>query len=480
MSESNQTLAKTTIRGIFWGGIERFSVQIVQFICGIVVARILSPDDYGLIGMLTIFLAVAQLFIDGGFSMALIQKQNRTNRDYSTVFVFSIIISVVLYLLFYLSTPFIARFYGVMELKELARVMFIVLIINSLSIVQYTQLRINVNFKVIAKINFIATLLSGILSIYAAYAGAGVWALVIQAITRSLVATICFWLFVKWVPILYFSYSTFRQLFGFGSKILISGMVTVLVNNIYTLVIGKYYQAKELGYYTRACSLTDLASGTIDSVLQTVSYPILTSLQNEREQMINYFKKLSVMTMLFVIPLMVMFACLARPLVIILLTDKWLPAVPYISWLAFASLFTPLSMLNLNMLNAIGRSDLYLRLDFIKIPVVVIMMIITFPIGVKAVVIGRVVQTFICFGINTYWSGKLFHFGLLSQIRASLKIVLASFIMAIVISGITFYIDSNILQLILGIGIGIGIYLLILYLLKEKSFVSIRNNIMSR
>jgi O-antigen/teichoic acid export membrane protein len=420
-------------------------------------------------GMVTIFLAVSQVFVDSGFSRALIQRQNRTENDFSTVFFLNGIISVIIYAILYIAAPLIASFYNSEILVRLTRILFLVIIFNSLSVVQNARLMIAVDFKKIAQINFIAVLISGIIGIIAAYKDYGVWSLVVLSLTRSLITTILFWIYGRWYPHEKISIHSFKTLFRFGSKLLISGLVATIFNHINAIVIGKLYMRRQLGFYTRARQFGEIISGTISSVMQTVTFPLLSSLQDEPEEMIRIYKKLLKYTTLIVLPVMTGIALLSKQIIVVLLTEKWLPSAELLFWTAFTFMFTPLSSLNMNLLNAIGRSDLFLKLDISKLPLIIIIMIITLPISIKAVVIGGFISSFICFFINAYFPGRLFRYGPFKQINDARKIIVSTGIMALLL---LFWVNidilnSEILILIGGIIFGMFIYILCLYLLKE-------------
>jgi O-antigen/teichoic acid export membrane protein len=463
----NKNLKSNTFSGILWNLFEKIFVQGGSFVINIVLARLLSPDDYGIIGMLTIFIALSQIFIDSGFSRALVQKQNRSETDFSTVFFFNILISAFIYIILFITAPLIAEFYRVPILLQLMRVLFLVIIFNSLIVVQNARLMIEMNFKKIAQVNFVSVIISGIISIIAAYNNFGVWSLVIQSIARSIINAALFWILGRWHPKQRISTQSFGELFQFSSKLLLSGLLATIESNINAIVIGKLYQQRQLGFYTRARQFGELTSGTITSVLQTTTFPLLASLQNDRSKMVEIYSRLLKITALFVFPAMTGLALLSKQIIVLLLTDRWLPSAELLFWTAFTFLFTPLSALNMNILNAIGRSDLFLKLDISKIPLVVIIMLITFPRGIKAVVIGQFILSFICFFINAYLPGKLFGYGALRQIKDAMKIIIATSIMAIFLLLLN-YLKSDLFILVSGVLAGGLIYVFCLILLKEK------------
>lgn len=470
-------LKQKTKIGIIWNILEKIAVQGIGFVLNIILARLLTPHDYGTVGMLTIFLTFSNVFIDSGFSRALIQKQDRTEKDYSTVLIFNIAISIFIYIILFFASPAIAQFYKTPELLQLQRVLYLVIILNSLTVVQNAQLQINVDFKHIAIINSFSVILSGIIAIVAAYNGLGPFALVIQTLSKALISAIMFWIIGKWMPKTGFSKKSFKNLFGFGSKLLVSGLLSTTITNVYNLVIGKVYNPASLGYYTRAQQFPEITSGTIASVLNTTTFPLMSSLQNNKDELANTLKKLIKMTSMIVFPAMIGLACLSEPIILVLLGEKWLPASNLLFWISLSYIFTPLSILNMNVLNAIGRSDLFLKIDLIKIPFIILTMIITFPISMKAIVIGKAVTTFLWFYINGLLIGRFYNFGPLKQLLCCWKYIVSAITMAIIVIFIDNIIDSDILSLIIGLMSGVFSYMLCLLLLKDSEFVNLLNKI---
>lgn len=460
---------KTKI-GIFWNFIENFFLQIVSFVLNIVLARLLSPEDYGVVGLLTIFITISQVFVDSGFSRALIQKQNKEEIDFSTTFIFNICTSVILYIILYFASPFIAKFYETPELLNLQRVLFLVIIFNSLFVVQNAKLQIKIDFKSIAIVNCISTILSGGCAIFFAYRGFGPWALVVQTLSKSIFSSLLYWIIGKWVPKTFFSFTSFKQLFSFGSKLLFSGLLSTSIGSLYRLIIGKIYSTEKLGFYTRAVQFPDIVSGTITSVLNTVTFPLMSSLQDSSEDLISTFRRIIKITSMFVFPAMVGLSMLSEPIILVLLGEKWAFAAELLFWLCFAEIFSTHNGLNMNLLNAIGRSDLFLKVDLIKYPFMFLTMAITFPISLKAVVIGRAIVAFVYFYINTYMIGKLYKYGALKQLLDSWKYIISTIIMAIIVKIVDFLIVSNIFSLLVGIIVGVITYILSLYILKDTEF----------
>ncbi|MDX9847995.1 MAG: lipopolysaccharide biosynthesis protein [Tenuifilaceae bacterium] len=471
---TSTTLKSKATKGMLWSALDKFAVQAGHFAIGIVLARLLMPEDFGLIGMLSIFIAISQTFIDSGMGSGLIQKKDRSNHDFSTVFVFNLAVSVTFYFILYFSAPLIAQFYSMPQLVMLTRVLSLNIIINSLAIVQRTKLTINIDFKTIAKVNVASVFISGIVAVYFAYSGLGVWALVIQNLVRAAIAVLMLWFLSRWAPSLVFSKESFKNLFGFGSKLLIAGLYARTLQEVYNITIGKFYQAAELGFYTRARSFVDITNGTITSILQQVTYPILASLQDDRDRMVSVYSRLIRMTAFFVFPAMTLLALLAEPFVLFFLTEKWLPAVVLLQLMAFARIFYPISALNMNILNAVGRSDLFLKVDLSKFPVIVLVLIITIPLGVKAIVIGHIVTSFISFFINSYMPGKLFGYGALKQLRDMIPIFIATGIMAALVYASIFLLDSNILKMLIGGFVGISSFLTVSHFMKIEEMKEVQ------
>jgi len=469
----DQTLKNKTIKGMAWNAFEKFGVYGISFIIGIILARILMPSDYGLIGMLAIFFAFSELFVRSGFSEALIQKRERTEVDYSTIFYFNLIVALIFYIVLFFSAPLIAEFFNVPQLTLLTRVLSLNIILNSLVLVQQTRLTINLDFKTQAIVSLISVIISGPVGIYSAYHGLGVWALVIQSISNSVIRASLLFYHNKWLPLFTFSVSSFKQLFGFSSKLLGAGFLATLFNNIYSIVIGKVFAAKDLGFYTRAKQYPELLSNTITSVLQGVSFPVLASLQDDKEHMVSVYGRLMRVVVFFVIPSLTLLALLSGPFIRFFLTEKWAPVIPLLQWLCFARMITPISSLNMNLLNAIGRSDLFFKVDISKLPLSIAALVITVPLGLKAIVIGNFVTTFISFFINTYYPGKLFGFGAIRQIREMKQVIYATIIMSVSVLGIIMIVPTDFLKLLICVPMAVTIYFLAAHLMKIEEIEEI-------
>lgn len=482
------SLKQKTISGLLWSFIDSIAGQGITFIAGIILARLLSPKEFGLIGMLTIFIAISQSFIDSGFRQALIRKQNCTEADYSTVFYFNIIVSILFYILLFYCASSISIFFNEPILKDLIKVLGLGLIINAFTIIQSTILMKRIDFKLQAKISVIAAIISGIISIYMAFTGWGVWSLVALTLIKNTLNSILLWLWSKWKPIWYFSSKSFIELFSFGSKLLVSGLIDTIFRNVYYLVIGKYFTAVELGFYTQADQFQSLPSTNLQGIIARVSYPVLSTIQDDKLLLKEAYRKIIKSTMLVTFVLMIGMAAIARPLIITLIGNKWEPSVIYLQMLCFVGMFYPLHSLNLNMLQVQGRSDLFLRLEIIKKILAIPIIIAGVLWGIKAMILGMMVITLIAYYLNSYWSGKFIGYPFIEQIKDVLpSFLLASFMSAIVFAeGLLIPISLLpllILQLITGTALTFGMcevfhfkdYLYIKEIVKEKIF-NAKNN----
>ena len=462
----SDSLKEKATKGVLWSTLERFSVQGVQFFLMIFMARLLTPNDYGLIGMLSIFLAIAQSLIDSGFSQALIRKQNRTEIDKSTVFYFNIVVSGALYLILFISAPYVSDFYNEPELKSIMRAMCLTIVIGSFSIVQYALLTINVDFKKIAKISLISISISGVIGVLLAYKGLGVWAIVYQSLLNSIINCCLIWILAKWKPQKSFSWESFNELFSFGSKLLASGLLDTLYRNIYPLIIGKAFSASDLGYYTRALHFSEFPSSNVTGVLQKVTYPILCSIQNNDDRLRDIYRRFLKMSAFIVFPLMTGLAAVSHPFINLIIGEKWSFCAVLLQIICFNMMWYPIHAINLNLLQVKGRSDLYLRLEFIKKIVGIIIIIITVPLGLVAMCYGGVTSSLICLFINTYYTGKLINVSFFMQMRDLLPTFILSIAMFIIILYTIHFISNIFLQLFIGIVIGMITYIGSSYILK--------------
>jgi O-antigen/teichoic acid export membrane protein len=470
----NNSLKEKTIKGTIWSFAERFSAQGIHFLVMIVIARRLSPKEFGLIGMLAIFLAVAQSLIDSGFSQALIRKQNRTDADKNTVFYFNIVVSSILYLLFYLISPWVASFYGEPQLIEVMRVICLVVVVDSFAVVQRANYVVAIDFKTQTKATLIAAVVSGIIGIYLAYHGFGVWALVYQQISSSVMNVIVLWAFSNWYPKLVYSWKSFHGLFGFGSKLMISGLLDTLYRNIYQLVIGKAFSAESLGYYTNAHRFSDFPSSNLTTVLQRVTYPVLCTIQDDDERLALAYRKFLRLSAFIIFPLMCGLAAISFPLIDFVLGEEWHFTAILLIPVCFQMMWYPIHSINLNLLQVKGRSDLFLRLEIIKKIIGVTILFCSLPFGLLAMCYSGIFSSVLCLAINTFYTGKLIRVGFVMQMKDITPTLLLSLSMfALVFGGISFF-TTDIIKLIMGCLIGAVFFLTFAFSLRMKEIMFIK------
>ena len=469
-------LKTKTVNGVIWSSIDRFSTQGIQFVFSILIARLLLPSDYGVVAMLGIFMAVSNCFIDSGFGTALIRKIDRTEVDFSTVFYFNIVVSCFFYGLLWIGAPYIASFYEIPLLIDVTRVQGLTLIIGALSGIQSAKLSIDIDFKSRAKISVVTTILTGAIGLWMAYSGYGVWALVAQVVLGSMLRTILLWCVVRWMPLWTFSWKSFKELFSFGSKLLASGLLDTIYNNVYTIVIGKCFSANVLGVYSRADNLAQFPSSNITSVLQSVTFPVLSSIQNDEERLTYAYKRFLKISTFVIFPMMVGLAAVADPLIRIVLTDKWEECIYLLQIICFSMMWYPVHAINLNILSVKGRSDYFLKLEVIKKTLGVIMLCVTIPLGIVAMCYGRVFTSVVCLAINTYYTKKIINYGYLSQMKDLAHILIHSLIMGVISSVIVYLMPTLWSKLICGIVAGVIYYIGGAYLFRfaeVQEFISL-------
>lgn len=476
-----KSIKQQTISGVKWSAIESYANQGIQFILGMIMARLLLPSDYGIIGMIAIFFAVAQSFVDSGFGEALIRKRNRTEVDYSTVFYFNIVVSIICYFILFLAAPYIADFFNEPILTDIVRVVGLTIIINSLKIVQIAQYTIAIDFKSIAKATLISQVLSGLAGILFAYKGFGVWSLVYQNLLNSLLSCALLLCLSKWKPLLRFSFSSFKEMFSYGSKMLTAGLLHTLYVNINTLCIGKFYSPTDLGYYSRGCQFPQLLGGSFTTVVQRVTFPILAKIQDDDERLIYVYRKyIKLVSMVIVFALMLL-AALGKPIILFLLTDKWAEAIIFLQIFAFAMITDHITQINLNLLKVKGRSDLILRLEVIKKTISFIILFASIPLGVVAICLSKVVYSQIATIINTYYTGKLFGLGYMKQIRDFGPYFIYSFLACLPAYGLTYMQIPNLLIIVAGALISVALYIGLLFkcndVIFKESYIDIKRKI---
>lgn len=396
--------------GMIWTFAQQFGTQLISFAISIVLARLLVPEDFGTIALFGVVMGIASAFISGGMGSSLIRDAKSDERDYSTVFLFNIALSVIMYVIIFLLSPFIADFYDMPILTPIIRVYALVLVINAFNIIQSTRLTKSMDFKTQFKIQLPSLIIGGITGIVFAYAGFGVWSLVYSALIQNTISTLQHWFYSDWRPKFIFDREKFHRHFSFGYKMTLSGLLDIIFNNIYPILIGKLFTASQLGYYNRADSLKQLPVSNLSGALNKVTFPLFAKISHDDEKLRDVYQRLMRVVIFIIAPTLALMVVMAEPLIRFLLTDKWLPAVPYLQILAISGVLYPIHAYNLNILQVKGRSDLFLRLEVIKKLLTVLILILSIPFGIFGLLWGRVLQSILAFFINTYYTGKFIHY----------------------------------------------------------------------
>jgi O-antigen/teichoic acid export membrane protein len=435
----------------------------IEFILGVILARLLLPQDYGLLGMIMVFIGISQKFVDSGMTTALVREKKVNDEDYSTVFYYNLLVAVVLYFILYMLATRISLFFNEPLLVSIIRVAGLNLIISSFGLIQRTMLVRKLDFRLQTFIELIASAISGIIAIYFAHKGYGVWALIIKMLSMQVITTGLLILQNRWFPSMVFSWSSFKRLFGFGWKMLVTGLLATLYQNIYNVIIGKNYSQIELGYYTKSKQFTDLASYSITMSVEKVSYPVLSKLQDDHQSLKSGFKKIIKHSSFVTFPIMVGLAVVAESLIQVLLGENWLPMVPYFRILCVSGMTLPHRSINSNVLRVKGRSDLFLKLDIINIIVGISLIVIA--VGFKTGMSGLLAAVFItsqsAFFIKSFYSKKFISYSSKEQLRDMMRPLLATFIMGLVVYVVGIFMEANdVIQLIVQLTVGVAIYIL--------------------
>lgn len=410
------SLKSKTVHGVLWSFLERVGQQGMQVVIWIILARLLLPKEFGLVAMLMIFTMIGQKFLDSGFGSALIQKKEATHVDCCSIFYFNIVFGIMAAGLLCLTAPWIAGFYGEPILVPLVRVLSLNLIVNAFGLVQTSLLIKHIDFKTQLKVSMIATTLSGGIAITMAYQGFGVWSLVVRSVTDNLFRTVLLWLFNNWRPSLVFSFTALKSMFHFGSRLMLSGFINAVFQNIYLVIIGRIFTATDLGFYSRAKHFQRVSAENLTSSVSRVIFPAFSTVQNDNTRFKRGMQKTLAIMVFLNFPLMVGLLVTARPLVLVLLTEKWLPCVPYLQLLCVIGLLHPLQVINLTVLIAKGRSDLFLRLEIFKSILVIISVAVTYRWGIAALIYGHIGVSILGYYLNSYYTGKLINYPMKKQV----------------------------------------------------------------
>ena len=475
MNRSDKLKSKT-LNGLVWAFFDAIGLQGIQFIVVLVLARLLSPSEFGIIAMLTIFTSIAYSLIDSGFSTAIIQKKNATVIDETSVFHFNIFIGLITTLLFWFAAPWIASFYNEPDLTLLARVLSITLFIDSLGIIHYTLMKKSIDFKKLTKIGVIASIFSGAIGITMAYNDFGVWSLVGFTISNKLFRLILYWVLNRWRPGLIFSISSLRSMFSYGSNIVLVGLMNTFFNHLYSLVIGKFFSAAELGYYSRAKSLQQVFVQNISGIVSRVTFSVYSEIQDDKIRLKRGSKKIIASVALITFPIMMGLYVVSKPLIVVLLTVKWLASVPYLQLLCGIGLIAPLNTINLNVLKAIGLSGLLFRLELFKKALIIIAILFTYQSGIKIMIIGQFVVYLLSYFLNLHYISKLIGYHKFEQIKDIFPNFILAGIMAYGIHLFTFFqIDNQFILLLIQVISAIIFYILLCFVFKVPSFFELLN-----
>lgn len=474
------TLKRKAIKGVLWNAIERFSSQGIAFIISIILARLLTPYDYGLIAMIGIFISLSQAFVDSGFSSAIVRKNDRTESDLATAFYSNVVIGIICYIILFASAPLIAHFYQEPKLSSIIRVMSITFVLFSFANIQQAILTFRIDFKTKTKLSLISTIFSGVIGIILAYKGLGVWALVIQQVMAAFIRTSLLWIFVKWKPQQHFSKSSFRNLFSFSSKMLASNILSSISDNLYTIVIGKKFSTSSLGLYSRAEQFAQFPSINITNIVKGVFFPTMAIIQDEKEQFINSYYKVQQLVALIVFPLMIGLASVASPLILIVLSEKWVYSTHLLQIICLGLMWYPVYTLNLNILEIKGESGYLLKSEFISKIINISILITSIPFGLVGICIGRVIYSLISVSISHYFVSKTIsvsYFHLFHLIGKNL-------IIALLMGGFSYFsqqfVLSSIEKLTIGVSVGVISYMLLNYLLNYRNITMLFNTIIKK
>lgn len=471
MSES---LKHKAVHGAKWSFIDNIANSGVSFLVGLILARLLTPAEYGIMAMIAVFIAVSNSIVDSGFSNALIRKVRIERVDYNTVFIFNLIVSIALYILLFVSAPAISWFFKELVLIDILRVIGLILIINALGIIPRTILVKSINFKTQTKVSIISSISSGLIGVGMAMTGWGVWSLVWQQLSRQIFNSLFLWIFCKWIPAWQFSIKSFKEMFGFGYKLLLSGLLDTLYKNVYYVIIGRFYSSAQLGQYTRAEQFNMIFSSNLTSIVQRVSYPVLSSIQEEPERLREAYRQIIKTTMLVSFACMLGLASVAKPLIIILIGEKWLPAVSFLQIICFSGMLYPLHAINLNILQVKGRSDLFLKLEIIKKIIAIGPIVIGVFYGIEFMLWGSVLTSFIAYFLNSHYSADLICYSTIEQIKDIFPAFAVSFIIAAIMWLFSLLDISVYIQLPIQILVGVILAFTVYEILKLPEYLEVK------
>lgn len=478
------SLKKQSISGMIWAFSELFSKQIIGFLVSVVLARLLLPAEFGLIGMLAVFISIGTTLINSGLTSSLIRTPDANQTDFSTVFFFNLGGSIFIYAILFLVSPLIAAFFEQPILENLAKLYGLTFIINAFSTVQNTRLTQQMNFKTQMKVALPSLLGGSLLGVVLAYNGYGVWSLVWMYLCQSLLSSIQLWVVTKWTPSWVFDYEKFKYHFKFGYKLLLSGLLDALFSNSYTIIIGKLFLPAQLGFYSRANSVVKLPVDNIAKALSKVTYPMFAKIKDDDERLKSVYKRILRMVTFIIAPILMLLAVLAEPIFRFLFTEKWLPSVPFFQILCVSGVMYPFHSYNLNILNVKGRSDLFLKLELYKKIITIVTLVGSIPFGIIGLLWGRVLSSFLSLFVNTYYSGRFINYSGFEQFKDVLSILLITIVTGTVIFGVDFFVSTyeviDVFRIIIGLTLGPIFYIFVSQFMKISSITEIKKIILKK
>lgn len=478
MKENSSKIKNKVFSGLVWKFSERFIAQLVTFIVSIVLARLLLPSDYGAIALITVFITIADVFVTNGLGSALIQKKTADNIDFSTVFYFNIVFSFCLYIVLFFSAPYIADFYNNDILCQAVRVLSIRIPIAAINSVQQAYVSRNMLFKRFFWSTFFGTIISGIVGMVMAYYGFGIWALVGQYLTNTVIDTIVLWFTVKWRPILVFSLVRLKGLFKYGWKLLCSGLLDTGYNQLRSLIIGKVYSSQYLAFYNKGDQLPNLLVVNINTSISSVLFPAISMYQDDNNK-VKEMTRRAIKTSSYVMwPLMIGLFVVAKPLITLLLTEKWIACVPYLRIACLSYAFWPIHTANLEAMKAVGRSDLFLKLELVKKTVGILVILCVMKSGVLAIALSALFVSLTSSIINAYPNRNLLKYGYFEQLKDVMPSIMLSIFMGVVISPLSLIINDNLILLLLQIIVGALVYLFGSIVFRYESYIYLKRIIM--
>ena len=454
-----ESLKRKTKVGLYWKFVEQFFNYGMTFIVGIVMARFLTPEDYGITALPAVFVSIAGIFTSAGFASAMIRKPELTEEDLATSFYYSAGMGIIIYVFLFFASPWIAVYYDTPVLTSLMRVNALSFIYGSMGSAQSIILQRRLDFKTPTYVGVVTKLVSGVVGIYMAYNGYGVWALTISTLIAGITNFLILWFVVKWYPKTGWSKESFRYLWGFGNKFIASQLIDTIYNNITPMIVGKYYSTKDLGVYNRAENYAKLPSQNLQGVIQSVTYPVLSKMLDDSERLAANYRRIIKATGFIVFPIMMLLAGLAHPLICIMITEKWSAAVILLQLLCFNMMWWPIQSINLNLLMVLNRTDLFLRLEVVKKIYGIIILVLTLPFGLVFFCAGRIMSAYISLFVNTYYNKELINYGFFRQFADLIPSLSLSFLTFCLSFGCTCIFDDNWMQLILGFIAGLSVYI---------------------